>query len=124
MKESYKKESFIFPENFGPNMAIDETGLVNGELYTIVLNKDGRGRKGSIAALIKGTRGKDIANAITEEVPFSTRMKIKGITLDLANNMDWIVRQIAPNSIRTYDRFHVQKIVSDAVQTIRVHYRW
>lgn len=105
-------------------MAIDETGLVNGELYTIVLNKDARGRKGSIAALIKGTKGKDIANAITNEVPFSTRMKIKEITLDMANNMDWIVRQIAPNAIRTYDRFHVQQIVSDAVQTIRVLFRW
>lgn len=124
MKQSYKKESFVFPENFGPNMAIDETGLVNGELYTIVLNKDARGRKGSIAALIKGTKGKDIANAITEEVPFSKRMKIKEITLDLANSMDWIVRQIAPNAIRTYDRFHVQQIVSDAVQTIRIHHRW
>ncbi len=124
MKQSYKKEIFVFPENFGPNMAIDETGLVNGELYTIVLNKDARGKKGSIAAMIKGTRGKNISNAITVEVPFSTRMKIKEITLDLANNMDWIVRQIAPNFIRTYDRFHVQKIVSDAVQTIRVHHRW
>ncbi len=105
-------------------MAIDETGLVNGELYTIVLNKDARGRKGSIAAMIKGTRGKNIADAIVKEVPFLTRMKIKEITLDLANNMDWIVRQIAPNSIRTYDRFHVQQVVSDAVQTIRVRYRW
>ncbi len=124
MKENYKEESFVFPENFGPNMAIDETGLVNGELYTIVLNKDARGRKGSIAALIKGTKGKDIAEAITNAVPFSTRMKIKEITLDMANNMDWIVRQIAPNAIRTYDRFHVQQIVSDAVQTIRVHFRW
>lgn len=124
MKQSYEKESFLFPENFGPNMAIDETGLVNGELYTIVLNKDARGRKGSIAALIKGTKGKDIANAITEEVPFSKRMKIKEITLDLANSMDWIVRQIAPNAIRTYDRFHVQQIVPDAVQTIRIHHRW
>ncbi len=124
MKQSYEKESFVFPENFGPNMAIDETGLVNGELYTIVLNKDARGRKGSIAALIKGTKGKDIANAITEEVSFLKRMKIKEITLDLANNMDWIVRQIAPNAIRTYDRFHVQQIVSDAVQTIRIHHRW
>jgi len=51
-------------------------------------------------------------------------VEIKEITLDMANNMDWIVRQIAPNAIRTYDRFHVQQIVSDAVQTIRVHYRW
>ena len=124
MKESYEKESFVFPENFGSNMAIDETGLVNGELYTIVLNKDARGRKGSIAAMIKGTRGKDIADAITKEVPFSIRMQIKEITLDMANSMDWIVRQIAPNAIRTYDRFHVQKIVSDAVQTIRIHHRW
>ena len=123
-RESYAKETFVFPENFGPNMAIDETGLVNGELYTIVLNKDARGRKGSIAALIKGTKGKDIANAITNAVPFSIRMKIKEITLDMANNMDWIVRQIAPNAIRTYDRFHVQQIVSDAVQTIRIHHRW
>jgi len=105
-------------------MAIDETGLVNGELYTIVLNKDARGRKGSIAALIKGTKGRDIADAITNRVPFPIRMKIKEITLDLANNMDWIVRQIAPNAIRTYDRFHVQQIVSDAVQTIRIHHRW
>lgn len=124
MKQSYEKESFVFPENFGRNMAIDETGLVNGELYTIVLNKDARGRKGSIAALIKGTKGKDIANAITEEVSFLRRIKIKEITLDLANSMDWIVRQIAPNAIRTYDRFHVQQIVSDAVQTIRIHHRW
>ena len=105
-------------------MAIDETGLINGELYTIVINKDARGKKGSLAALIKGTKGKDIATAITSEVDFATRMKIKEITLDLANNMDWIVRQIAPNAIRTYDRFHVQKIVSDAVQTIRIKLRW
>ena len=61
-------------------MAIDETGLVNGDLYTIVLNKDARGRKGSIAAMIKGTRGKNIADAIVKEVPFLTRMKIKEIT--------------------------------------------
>ncbi|NOX65156.1 MAG: hypothetical protein GXO85_04985 [Chlorobi bacterium] len=48
--------------------------MVNGELYTIVLNKDARGRKGSIAALIKGTKGKDIAEAITKKVSFLVRL--------------------------------------------------
>jgi len=38
--------------------------------------------------------------------------------------MDWIARQIAPQAILTYDRFHVQKIVSETVQEIRVKYRW
>lgn len=105
-------------------MGIDETGLINGELYTILLNKDKKGKKGSLAAIIKGTKGADIVKAITGSVPFSTRMKIKEITLDMANNMDWIVREIAPNAIRTYDRFHVEKIVSEAVQSIRVKLRW
>jgi len=44
-------------------------------------------------------------------------VNIKEITLDLANSMDWIVRQIAPNGLHTYDRFHVQKIVTEAVQS-------
>ena len=38
--------------------------------------------------------------------------------------MDSIARQIAPNWLITYDRFHVQQLVSDAVQTIRIKYRW
>ena len=32
-------EAFVFSENFGADMAIDETGLIDGELYTIVINK-------------------------------------------------------------------------------------
>ena len=119
-----KEEAFVFPENFGKDMAIDETGLIDGELYTIVINKEAKGRKGALAAIIKGTKSSIITRAIQENVSFERLVKIKEITLDLANTMDWTARQIAPNAIRTYDRFHVQQVVSDVVQTIRVELRW
>jgi hypothetical protein len=36
------KEAY-FPENTGKRLSIDETSLSNGELYTIVTNKAGKG---------------------------------------------------------------------------------
>jgi transposase len=119
-----EEESFVFAENFGEDMAIDETGLIDGELYTIVINKKAKGRKGALAAIIKGTKSSIITGAIGAKVPFEKLVKIKEITLDLSNSMDWTARQIAPNGLHTYDRFHVQQIVSEAVQSLRIELRW
>jgi transposase len=105
-------------------MAIDETGLIDGDLYTIVINKKAKSKKGSLAAIIKGTKTSIITGAITDKVPYTKLVRIEEITLDLANSMDWTARQIAPNGLHTYDRFHVQQIVTEAVQTIRVKLRW
>ena len=41
----------MFPKNIGPNLSIDETALSNGDLYTIVSNKDAHGRKGALLDL-------------------------------------------------------------------------
>jgi transposase len=105
-------------------MAIDETSLSNGELYTFVINKAAKGRKGTIAAMIKGTKSRVIANAILDNVEFKKLKEIKEITMDLSNSMDWAACQIAPQGLKTYDRFHVQKLVSEAVQSVRIKYRW
>jgi transposase len=123
-KNEIAKEAFVFAENFSEDMAIDETGLIDGELYTIVINKKGKGKKGTLAAIIKGTKTSIISRTITDKVSFEKLMKVKEITLDLANSMDWTARQIAPNGLRTYDRFHVQQIVSQAVQSLRIALRW
>ena len=123
-EKEIEEESFVFKENFGSDMAIDETGLIDGELYTIVINKKAKGKKGTLAAIIKGTKSSIITRAISDKVPFEKLVKIKEMTLDLSNSMDWTVRQIAPNGLHTYDRFHVQQIVSEAVQTIRINLRW
>ncbi len=115
-------EALVYPENFGSRMSIDEIALSKGELYTIITNKDAKGKKGCLAAIIKGTKCEIVSKAL-DKVPIEKRMQVAEITLDLANNMDWICRTNFPNAIITADRFHVQQVVSEAVQEIRIKYR-
>lgn len=103
-------------------MSLDEVSLQNGELYTILTNKDKRGKKGALAALIKGTKASIAAEAL-QTVPIDIRMKVEEITIDLANNMDWICRECFPNAVITGDRFHFQKVVSEGVQDVRIKLR-
>ena len=57
----HAEQYLIFPENIGPRLSIDETSLSDGELYTIVTNKDAHGGKGAIVAIMVGTKAWDIA---------------------------------------------------------------
>ena len=54
----------IFPENMGEHLHIDEVALSKGELYTFVTNPKGRGKKGTLVAIIKGTKTKDIVEVV------------------------------------------------------------
>lgn len=115
-------EALVYPENFGEFMSIDETALYKGELYTIITNKDRHGRKGCLAALIKGTKNEVVSKGLAK-VPIQRRMAVREITADLALSMDWICRTNFPNATLVADRFHVQQVVSEAVQEIRVNFR-
>lgn len=50
----------VFPRNIGASLSIDKTSLSDGEFYTIVSNKEAHGGKGSIVAIVKGTRVADV----------------------------------------------------------------
>jgi transposase len=113
----------IFPENLGEYLSIDEVALSQGELYTFVTNKNGKGKKGSLVAVIKGTLSKDII-AVLEMLPLEARNKVKEITLDMAKNMEAAVKQSFPYSLVTTDRFHVVKLAMEALQHIRIKHRW
>lgn len=115
-------DALVYPENFGEWMSIDETALYDGELYTVITNKDRHGRKGCLAALIKGTKNEVVSKALLR-VPLSKRMAVQEITADLAESMDWICRTNFMNATLTADRFHVQQVISEAVQEIRIHWR-
>lgn len=104
-------------------MSIDETSLSNGELYTIVTNKAAKGRKGSLLAMIKGTEAASVIE-ILQKIPRLIRSKVREVTLDMAANMGQIVSQCFPKASKVIDRFHVQKLAYDAVQEIRIKYRW
>lgn len=45
-------------------------------------------------------------------------------TLDMAFNMALMVKKSFPNAVQVIDRFHVQKLAFEAVQDIRIKYRW
>lgn len=122
-QKDHCEDWLLFPENLGPRLGIDETCLSNGELYTAVTNKAARGKRGSLVALIKGTKASAISEVLMK-IPTRDRVKVQEVTLDLANNMDWAVRECFPNAEKVSDRFHVQQLVSDALQEMRVKERW
>ena len=122
-QKEHSKQWMIFPENIGPFLSIDETSLSNGELYTIVTNKDAKGQKGSLVAMIKGTSSNQII-PIINKIHSKQRKIVKEVTLDMAGSMNKIVRNCFPKAVLVIDRFHVQKLAYDAIQEIRIAHRW
>jgi len=113
----------LFPENIGSKLSIDEVSLSKGELYTFVTNKQGRAKKGSLVACIKGTRSADLIK-ILEKLPLKARKQVEEVTLDMANNIELATKLSFPESTLVTDRFHVVKLVTEALQHIRIQLRW
>ena len=92
----------VFPQNIGPRMSIDETSLSDGELYTIVSNKDAKGKRGALAAIVLGTKSEDVIAAL-KNIDKSIRETVTEITLDLSSSMRKIAHRAVPES-RSGDR--------------------
>lgn len=122
-QREHAEEYLLFPENIGPFISMDETSLSRSELYTIITNKQGKGKKGSLVAMIKGTVSKQVIE-ILEKIPEQLRDLVQEITIDLAPTMELIAKRSFRKAARVSDRFHVQKLASDAVQEKRIKYRW
>lgn len=119
----HAQEWILFENNIGPFLTIDETSLSQGELYTIVTNKAAKGKRGALVAMVKGTKAQDVIN-ILMKIPEYKRKKVREVTLDMAPNMEMIIKRSFPNASRVTDRFHVQQLASEGVQQMRIAYRW
>ena len=113
----------LFPENIGPCLAIDESSLSNGELYTFVTNREVRTREQSLVAVVAGTKAEDVI-AVLQRIDEEHRNAVEEVTLDLSDSMRKIVRTAFPKASRVIDRFHIQKLACDAVQELRIKHRW
>jgi transposase len=107
----------------GPFLSIDETALSQGELYTIITNKEAKGKKGALVGIFKGTRAEPIIDRLLK-LPSSIRNKVEEITLDMAHSMKHIAKVCFPKATQVTDRFHVQKLAIEALQELRIKYRW
>jgi len=120
----HAEDYVVFPDNIGDYLTIDETSLSQGELYTIVTNKAANGQKGCLVAIIKGTDSERVKTILRRKIPFEKRRSVKEVTLDMAANMEQIVTKTFTRATLVTDRFHVQKLAYDAVQEMRIKYRW
>jgi transposase len=116
-------EYLLFPKNIGSQLSIDEVALSKGELVSIVTNKAGKGKKGSLVALIQGTRTVDIV-AVLNRIPDQRRCVVEEVTMDMAKNMEAAIRKVFPNACRVTDHFHVSQLVNEVVQSLRIKQRW
>jgi len=121
--KEHASEYLLYPENIGEKISIDEVSLSDGELYTIATNKSAKGKKGAMLTILNGTKVEEI-EAVLMKIPIEKRLKVKEVTLDMAKNMESASKKCFPNAKLVTDRFHVVRLVSDALQHVRIKYRW
>ena len=121
---SHADDYLIFPENITDKLSIDEVSLSKGELYTFVTNKNtGVKNKHSIVAVINGTEAR-VIQEVLEKISLQKRNQVQEVSMDMARNMGLAIRNSFPNCSMVIDRFHVVRLVMDAMQHIRVSFRW
>ncbi|MFY1047440.1 ISAon1 family transposase [Chryseobacterium sp. GP-SGM7] len=122
-QKSHAEDYILYPANCLSQLSLDEVALSQGELYTVLTSKHAKGRKGSIVAVIKGTRSEDVIDKLLK-ISRKLRQKVKEVTLDMAGSMKLIAKRCFPNAVQVVDRFHVQKLAIEAVQELRIKHRW
>lgn len=122
-QKSHARTWLLYPENMGTYLSIDETALSQGELYTMITNKKAKGKKGALVGIFQGTKAEPIIKHLLK-LPCSVRNKVREITLDMAHSMKHIVKTCFPKATQVTDRFHVQKLAIEALQELRIKYRW
>lgn len=120
----HAEDYLIYPQNITPYLSIDEVSLSKGELYTFVTNKNtGVKNKKSVVAIINGTDAKTIQEVL-EKIPLQKRNEVKEVSMDMAPSMGLSIKNSFANCSMVIDRFHVVRLVMDAMQHIRVSLRW
>lgn len=73
--------------------------------------------------MVKGVKSCDVCN-ILDQIPIDKRQEVKEVSVDMANSMEKIACTSFPHASVVTDRFHVARLISEAVQEIRIKHRW
>ena len=82
-QREHASDHIPMPDNVGEKLSIDETALQE-DLFTILSNKDGHCRQGSIVAMVRGTKAEDVIKVLME-IPEEVRATVKHVTMDLSS---------------------------------------
>lgn len=111
----------LMSQNLGSHLSIDESCL-HDDLFTILTNKDGHGRQGTVIAMVRGTKAEDVIKVLSQ-LPEEERKKVKEVTMDMSDSMRSIVEAVFPSARITLDCFHIMKRCLEAVEELRLRYK-
>lgn len=75
-QKEHASDWMLLPENCGTGLSIDETSL-HDDLFTILSNKDGHGKSGTIVAMVRGTKSSGVI-AQLQKLPEDQRLADAG----------------------------------------------
>jgi transposase len=108
----------LFAENMGTRLSIDETSFCD-DLFTILSNKAGHGRQGTLIATVRGTKASDVVSRLMQ-IPLDKRLAVQEVTMDFSDSMYSIVQQCFPNALIVIDCFHIVKRCTEALEELRL----
>lgn len=73
--------------------------------------------------MVRGVSADAVADVL-RKIPLRKRLGVKTVTTDLSSAMMLIVRRAFPRAKLVNDRFHVQKLISEAIDQLRIRHRW
>ena len=109
----------LIEDNVGENLSIDET-MLQEDLVTILSNKEGHCKQGSVISIVRGTKAEDVIEVLMQ-IPEEARLAVKEVTMDLSSSMRAIISTVFPNATIVLDCFHVLKRCHDAIEEVRLH---
>lgn len=97
---SKKKELLhLFFEERNKLLYQDETALSQGELYTLITNKNAKGKKRGLEAILSGRKVEPIVEPLLKyQLP--CRNKVQEITLDIALSIKLIEKKCSQKQYR------------------------
>lgn len=108
----------LLPQNIGTHLGIDES-MHGHDLFTLLINKDGHGRKGTLVASARGTKVSTVSDVL-KRIPLESRLAVKEVTMDFSDSMRGIVKECFPNAIMTVDVFHIMQRACEGLDEIRM----
>jgi transposase len=117
-QKPHASDWILLEKNMGPRLSIDETSLQE-DLFTILSNKDGHGKRGTVIAAVRGTKASEVIR-ILMQIPQEKRIEVREVTMDFSDSMYSIVSAVFPNATIVIDCFHIIKRCGDAVEEIRL----
>lgn len=83
----------LIEDNLGENLSIDET-MLQEDLVTILSNKAGHCKQGSVISIVRGTKAEDVIEVLMK-IPEEARLAVKEVTMDLSSSMRAIVSTVS-----------------------------